>query len=85
MWENIEHNGFEIWVLPVPAYGPASPGTHWHYTAYICRHGADAHLVSQSTRFFEMVQPFMTEEEARDAGYREGERLVDELSGKRGQ
>ncbi len=42
MWDKIEHNGYEVWVLPIPAYGPPAPDTLWHYSAYICRHGAQA-------------------------------------------
>lgn len=79
MWEMIEHEGFEIWVLPILAYGPAAPGTLCHYTGYFCRHGADAHLAGQSTRFNELVTTFRNEDEARDAGYCEGRRLVEEL------
>jgi hypothetical protein len=82
MWDRIEHNGFEIWVLPVLAYGPPAPDTLWHYTAYFCRHGADAHLAGQSTRFQEMVTTFRSEDEARDAGYAEGHRLVDLATGR---
>ena len=77
MWDKIEHEGFEIWVLPIIAYGPPAPDTLYHYTGYFCRHGAHAHLSGQSTRFYELVTTFRSEEEARDAGYREGRRLVD--------
>jgi len=82
MWDKLEHDGYEIWVLPMPAYGPASPQTLWHYTAYYCRHGADAHLAGQSTRFSELADTYASEEEARNAGYAEGRRLVDAISAK---
>jgi hypothetical protein len=79
MWEMIEHEGFEIWVLPILAYGPSAPDTLYHYSGYLCRHGADAHGVGQSTRFYELVTTFQSEDEAHDAGYREGRRQVDKL------
>jgi hypothetical protein len=81
MWDKIEHEGFEIWVLPILAYGPSAPATLWHYSAYVCRHGADPHLAGQSTRFHELIKTFGSEDEARDAGYRAGRRLVDSLPG----
>jgi hypothetical protein len=84
MWDKIEHNGREVWVLPVTAYGPPVPDTLWHYIGYVCRHGADAHLEGQSQRFQELVATFRSEEEAREAGYDEGRRLADGLSGARG-
>ncbi|MFM0430173.1 hypothetical protein PQQ75_14255 [Paraburkholderia aspalathi] len=77
MWDKIEHNGYEVWVLPILAYGPPAPTTLWHYSAYICRHGSDAHLAGQSIRFQELVATFGSEEEAREAGYVEGKRRVD--------
>ncbi|RKE36841.1 hypothetical protein B0G76_3054 [Paraburkholderia sp. BL23I1N1] len=77
MWDKIEHNGYEVWVLPILAYGPPSPATLWHYSAYICRHGAHAHVTGQSIRFEELVATFRSEEEAREAGYVEGKRRVD--------
>jgi hypothetical protein len=77
MWDKIEHNGYEVWVLPILAYGPPAPTTLWHYSAYICRHGSDAHLAGQSIRFQELVATFRTEEAAREAGYVEGKRRVD--------
>jgi hypothetical protein len=49
----------------------------WHYSAYICRHGSDAHLAGQSIRFQELVATFRNEEAAREAGYVEGKRRVD--------
>jgi hypothetical protein len=49
----------------------------WHYSAYICRHGSDAHLAGQSIRFQELVATFRSEEAAREAGYVEGKRRVD--------
>ncbi|MEM5437612.1 hypothetical protein [Paraburkholderia diazotrophica] len=84
MWDKIEHNGREVWVLPVTAYGPPVPETLWHYVGYVCRHGADAHLEGQSQRFQELVATFRSEEEAREAGYDEGRRLADGLSGAKG-
>jgi len=77
MWDKIEHNGYEVWVLPILAYGPRAPTTLWHYSAYICRHGADAHVAGQSIRFEDLVATFRSEEEAREAGYVEGKRRVD--------
>jgi hypothetical protein len=79
MWEKIEHNGQEVWVLPVTAYGPPVPKTLWHYVGYVCRHGADAHLAGQSRRFQELVATFASEEEAREAGYDEGRRIADQV------
>jgi hypothetical protein len=81
MWDKIEHEGFEIWVLPIPAYGPPVPATLWHYSAYVCRHGADPHREGQSTRFYELIKTFGSEDEARDAGYRAGRRLIDSFAG----
>ena len=81
MWDKIEHEGFEIWVLPVLAYGPPAPGTLYHFIGYVCRHGADAHIAGQSTRFQEFVETFHSEDEARDAGYRAGRRLLDTVVG----
>lgn len=77
MWDKIEHNGYEVWVLPIPAYGPPAPDTLWHYSAYICRHGAQAHIAGQSIRFEELVATFPSEEAARESGYVEGKRRVD--------
>jgi hypothetical protein len=81
MWDKIEHEGFEIRVLPILAYGTSAPITLWHYSAYVCRHGAYPHLAEQSTRFYELIKTFGSEDEARDAGYRAGRRLVDSLPG----
>jgi hypothetical protein len=81
MWDKIEHNGYEVWVLPILAYGPPAPATQWHYTGYFCRHGADAHLAGQSVRFHELGRTFRSEDEARDAGYSHGRREVDALGG----
>ena len=41
MWEKIDYKGFEIWVLPILAYGPPAPNTPYHYNGYVCRPGAD--------------------------------------------
>jgi hypothetical protein len=77
MWDKIEHEGFEIWVLPVLAYGPRAPDALYHYIGYVCRHGADAHISGQSVRFQEFATTFHSEDEARDAGYRAGRHLLD--------
>jgi hypothetical protein len=79
MWDKIEHNGQEVWVLPVTAYGPPVPETLWHYVGYVCRHGADAHIAGQSRRFQQLVKTFRSEEEAREAGYDEGRRIADQI------
>jgi hypothetical protein len=79
MWDKVDHEGFEIWVLPFPVFGPPVPNTPFNYSGYYCRHGADAHLVGPSGRFHELAETFPTEQEAREAGYREGRRLIDKL------
>lgn len=77
MWDHAEHEGFEIWALPIPAYGPRAPARLFHYSGYLCRHGADAHLEGQSIRFHDVLHDFGSEEETRDAAYAEGRRLID--------
>jgi hypothetical protein len=81
MWDKIEHDGYEVWILPFPAYGPPAADTPWHYTGYFCRHGSDARIAGQSVRFHELVATFLAEEEARDSGYSHGRRLIDALGG----
>jgi hypothetical protein len=78
---HLRSEGFEIWVLPILAYGPSAPITLWHYSAYVCRHGTEPPLEGQSTRFYELIKTFDSEDEARDAGYRAGRRLIDSFAG----
>ncbi len=77
MWDHAEHEGFEIWVLPIPAYGPRAPAAFFQYSGYICQHGADAHLEGQSVRFHDLGGHFASEDEALDAAYAQGRRLID--------
>jgi len=79
MWEKIDYKGFEIWVLPILAYGPPTPNTPYHYNGYVCRPGADLRHAGQRKQFYELGDVFATEAEALDAAYREGRDLVDSL------
>ena len=79
MWDHTEHEGFEIWVLTIPAFGPRSPHPLFHYSAYICRHGADAHLEGQSVRFHDMMRNYPGEDAALDAAYAEGRRRIEQM------
>jgi hypothetical protein len=79
MWEKIDYKGFEIWVLPILAYGPPAPGTPYHFNGYVCRPGADLRHAGQRTQFYELGDVFETEAEALDAAYRAGHDLVDTL------
>jgi hypothetical protein len=35
MWEKIDDSGLEVWVLPVPAFGPPAADTPYHYIEYV--------------------------------------------------
>jgi hypothetical protein len=72
---------FEIWVLPILAYGPPEPETPYHYTAYVCRPGVDLGHSGQRTQFYELCDVFETEAEVLDAAYRAGLDLIDTLVG----
>jgi hypothetical protein len=77
MWDHTEHEGFEIWVLPIAAFGPRSPHPLFHYSAYICRHGADAHLDGGCVRFHDLMRNYTGEDAALDAAYAQGRRRID--------
>ncbi|HEY1609754.1 MAG TPA: hypothetical protein VGG24_10835 [Paraburkholderia sp.] len=77
MWDHTEHEGFEIWVLPIPAFGPRSPHALFHYSAYLCQHGADAHLEGKCVRFHDMMRNYESEDAALDAAYAQGRRRID--------
>jgi len=79
MWERIDYRGFEIWVLPILAYGPPTPNTPYHYNGYVCRPGADLRHAGQRTQFYELGNDFETEAKALDAAYHAGRELVDKL------
>lgn len=79
MWDHTEHEGFEIWVLTIPAFGPRSPHPLFHYSAYLCRHGANAHLEGQCVRFHDMMRNYTGEDIALDAAYAEGRRRIDQF------
>ena len=77
--ERIDYKGFEIWVLPILAYGPPTPDTPYHYNGYVCRPGADLRHAGQRTQFYELGNVFDTEAKALDAAYHAGRDLVDKL------
>jgi hypothetical protein len=80
MWERIDYKGFEIWVLPILAYGPPTPDTPYHYNGYVCRPGADVHHAGQRTQFYELGNVFETEAKALDAAYHAGRDIVDKMT-----
>src|SRR5258706_5269996 len=47
MWEKIDDSGLEVWVLPVPAFGPPAADTPYHYIEYVCRPGADLRVAGK--------------------------------------
>ncbi|MFD1554364.1 hypothetical protein ACFSHT_01815 [Paraburkholderia silviterrae] len=77
MWDHTEHEGFEIWVLPIPAFGPRSPEPLFHYSGYICRHGADAHVEGRSIRFHDLMRNYIGPDAALDAAYADARERID--------
>jgi hypothetical protein len=60
MWEKADFKGFEVWVMPVLAYGPPADDTPYHYVGYVCHTGADVRMADQRTQFFELAKLFAT-------------------------
>jgi len=81
MWEKADFKGFEVWVMPVLAYGPPADDTPYHYVGYVCHPGADVRMANQRTQFFDLTKLFGTVDEARRAAYAEGCSLVETLIG----
>lgn len=78
MWQMIEYKGFEIHVLPMLKYGPPPPGgAPYRYSGYVCRPGADPHQAGQAVHFQKISADLDTEAEALEAGYQEGQAIVD--------
>ena len=74
--QTTKYGGYVIRVLVMPEYGPPPPNARYSYVGSVYRPGADVKVAGQQVFFSHPLPDYANEAEAFDAGFREGESIV---------